>query len=463
MKTVQLKVDQEYVQGAGVVLGAKGSNLTTYIQVEFTEDWDALSKYVTTRDAKGLHPEVIVLTPLMLVPETERTYSFPVSGYAMGEEGLMSVTFTGYKVEDGNETTAVINTATAKLRVLPSDYSLMEDGSITPTIAQQLQAEIEEIKEDIAEAAHAKEYAESAEESAQAAAGSAQSADDMATLSRSYAKGDTNTREGEETDNAKHYSEQASNSADSASTSASDAADSATEAESWAKGGTNTREGEDTNNSEYFAGRAQYFAERAEQITGEHVEAFNGRTGQVAPEEGDYDISQITAEGAVEGQALTIDENGNIVASYPATASSHAIKDGSGTTMTQRTYLQFEGAEVEDDSSNNITRVEAQNIQKIVMPTASASLAGKLFQYIGNTGQNFTNGFYYRCVEVDGSYIWVQTDTQPRDSELVDIVEDLSQMVTENNSKALILDGDGGYFIDDGDYAILGNWRYKEV
>ena len=147
MKTVYLKVDEEYVDGAGKVAGAKGSSGSTDILVEFSPDWEALSKYATTRDAKGLHPEVIVLTELMKEPigeeEEERyAYRFSLTANAMSEEGHMSITFTGYEIEDGNETETIINTAIAKLRVLPSDYSEMDDGSVTPTIAQQLQSEM---------------------------------------------------------------------------------------------------------------------------------------------------------------------------------------------------------------------------------------------------------------------------------------------------------------------------------
>lgn len=48
-------------------------------------------------------------------------------------------------------------------------------------------------------------YSESASSSASSATASAESASDNATLSRSWAVGDTETREGEETDNSKYY------------------------------------------------------------------------------------------------------------------------------------------------------------------------------------------------------------------------------------------------------------------
>lgn len=57
-------------------------------------------------------------------------------------------------------------------------------------------------------------------------------------------------------------------------------------AESWAVGGTGARTGEDTNN-------AKYWAEQAEKaFTG--VSSFNGRTGDVTPQSGDYSYDQIS-------------------------------------------------------------------------------------------------------------------------------------------------------------------------
>ena len=115
--------------------------------------------------------------------------------------------------------------------------------------------------------------------SASSASTSATNASNSATEAKSYTKGGTGTRTGEDTDNAKYYKEQAdtsatnasasasnastsattaSNKATEASTSATNASNSATQAsdkatlsESYAKGGTGTRQGEDTDNAEY--------------------------------------------------------------------------------------------------------------------------------------------------------------------------------------------------------------------
>ena len=68
---------------------------------------------------------------------------------------------------------------------------------------------------------------------------------------------------------------------------------------SWAVGGTSTRYGEDTNNAKYWAEQAAYI------VTEGGVATFNGRTGAVVPESGDYTASQITRGTGTVETALT--------------------------------------------------------------------------------------------------------------------------------------------------------------
>ena len=88
-----------------------------------------------------------------------------------------------------------------------------------------------------------------------------------------------------------------------AETAAQGAAEDATLSKSWAVGGTGTRPGEDTNNAEYWAGQAAAAA-------GGGVMSFNGRTGTVMPEKGDYTASDVGA--APEGFGLGIDYGGSV-------------------------------------------------------------------------------------------------------------------------------------------------------
>lgn len=125
-------------------------------------------------------------------------------------------------------------------------------------------------------ASEASERASDAANSASAAATSAQTAQSAAGAAADAASV------------ASAAAEAASGSASQARESAAAAAESAASvdginktAQSWAVGGTGTREGEDTNN-------AKYWAEHAQQAAGGGVVSFNGRTGSVVPQAGDY-------------------------------------------------------------------------------------------------------------------------------------------------------------------------------
>ena len=147
-------------------------------------------------------------------------------------------------------------------------------------------------------------------ESASAAASSAK-------LAESWATGGTFARDDEDVNNAKYWAEyahtaeehvvEAENAVLSAETKALAAAEAAALSEthaatseshaetseqkaelseSWAVGGTGKREGEDTNNAKYWCEQAQGA------VAG--VASFNGRSGVVTPQSGDYSYDQIS-------------------------------------------------------------------------------------------------------------------------------------------------------------------------
>ena len=149
---------------------------------------------------------------------------------------------------------------------------------------------------------------------ADSASGSQDSAAAKAKEAESYAKGGTNSRDGEDTDNAKYYKElakssaqksddaadasesyahganssaqQAAQSADNSAAAALSASTYAKEAESYAKGGTNSRDGEDTDNAKYYKEQAENAAvslsgaiEKLDDIGGGPPLATNTETG----------------------------------------------------------------------------------------------------------------------------------------------------------------------------------------
>ena len=51
-----------------------------------------------------------------------------------------------------------------------------------------------------------------------------------------------------------------------------------------------------------------------------------------------------------------------------------------------------------------------------IIPPANASISGAIIEYIGVTNANYTNGYFYQCVESpvgSGTYVWVQKNVQP--------------------------------------------------
>jgi hypothetical protein len=53
-----------------------------------------------------------------------------------------------------------------------------------------------------------------------------------------------------------------------------------------------------------------------------------------------------------------------------------------------------------------------QTIQFSAMPTASADYLNRVAQYTGATTANYTNGYFYKCVENNGVYSWTNINVQ---------------------------------------------------
>ena len=147
----------------------------------------------------------------------------------------------------------------------------------------------------------AKTAAEAARDEAKAASASVQSAKTAAETARDEAKAASASVQSAKTaaEAARDEAKAASTSAQSAKTAASD---SSKLSESWAVGGTGTRTGEDTNNAKHWAMVAQGAA-------GGGVTSFNGRSGAVAPQKGDYTAAMVGADE--QGAAETVQDNLN--------------------------------------------------------------------------------------------------------------------------------------------------------
>lgn len=176
-RIIRCEVQNEFIRGAGQVIGAAGSHDDVELELTFSPMWDGTSKKIVWFDAVGENPVVTVLGTHLLVPGEDNVYRVPVPWEAKAVEGDMQLTIRGANTENGVETRAVV-AATACFRVLPAVWDPLAVESTEPAAGQadQLQQEIEKIKTDIADAAKAAGSAGAAAASAAAAAESASAA-----------------------------------------------------------------------------------------------------------------------------------------------------------------------------------------------------------------------------------------------------------------------------------------------
>ena len=79
--------------------------------------------------------------------------------------------------------------------------------------------------------------------------------------------------------------------------------------------------------------------------------------------------------------------------------------------------------------------VVPEKVQRSVIPQASEDEEGNIYQFVGTTDANYTNGYFYKCVSDGGNpatYSWERTDVQPGSS---------LPSQTGNAGKFLVTDG----------------------
>lgn len=81
---------------------------------------------------------------------------------------------------------------------------------------------------------------------------------------------------------------------------------------------------------------------------------------------------------------------------------------------------------------------EGQTIQVEELPTASADELGKIYQYIGATDANYTNGYFYKCTGAGEPvvYSWSQVDVQPAPEALPDQTGQSGKFLTTDGTDA---------------------------
>ena len=166
------------------------------------------------------------------------------------------------------------------------------------------------------------------------------------------------------------YIAQAKGYADQAAAYAS--SDYAKSAKSWAEGGTSSRYEEDTNNAKYWAQKAKEEADRsAASIAG--VATFNGRSGSVVPQSGDYPASMIPyGSGSVESTIGSLETAaGNSIVSIAKSGTSFVATKNDGTTQT------FSQENASTSAAGLMSAADKTKFDKITTTNVTAPLAAK--------------------------------------------------------------------------------------
>lgn len=182
-RKISLSIEDIYIKYAGEAFGATGSHNALTLRMIFGSAWDGTAKTAYFTDALGSASVSIVLGLDKLVGGA---YEVDVPSEALKYAGEATVTIKGV-LTSGDTTTKAITTAAGHFRVLDSELpeSVGNAGTITPSDKEQLQAEIDGLKnlftttKTAAEtaAANAKVSETNAKTSETAASGSASSAE----------------------------------------------------------------------------------------------------------------------------------------------------------------------------------------------------------------------------------------------------------------------------------------------
>ena len=169
-REIKLNVVGDYVRSSRHRAGVQGEGGVTALYVLFDRSWDGYTKKLVWYDAQAGNPVVRMLTTDLL--QADGSYLTTVPAEPLAFPGRCTLVVEGYK--DGTRA----RTAEIKLTVDASAHGA-DTNPVTPTQAEQLQAQIENIFNDIvlaAQAADAKEAARAAQAAAELAQQAAEKA-----------------------------------------------------------------------------------------------------------------------------------------------------------------------------------------------------------------------------------------------------------------------------------------------
>lgn len=151
-RVIPVAVTAEYIGGDGVTLGAAGSHNSVLIEYDFRSagpQWDDISgRYVLWTNPQGNSTNRINLGVSEKVEGYEGVYQAAPPADAMCVPGWAEMVVVGFTL-DGDKEVTKIKTEPSRFRVLPGSSRSADNEWIAPTVADQLQAEIEAVNDSL--------------------------------------------------------------------------------------------------------------------------------------------------------------------------------------------------------------------------------------------------------------------------------------------------------------------------
>jgi hypothetical protein len=154
-RIIEIEVNDEFITGSGVVIGAAGSHNDVVIRARFNENWVGLNIVAIFKDANGENPTAIpvVMSSVSTLKESDPEYEvheFTVPFGVKKYEGRVSLAFLGYNVaavvedeELAYTEEAVMSSGTSYFNVLQSDVIMADDLYPEANPGQQLHKDVD--------------------------------------------------------------------------------------------------------------------------------------------------------------------------------------------------------------------------------------------------------------------------------------------------------------------------------
>ena len=159
-RIIEVKVCGNHISKDNKYAGVSGEGNVTKLRITFDEGWDGYSKTVTFFDAHGNNPVKRIQGVDLIedITKDARTYLTPIPPEPLAIAGELTFVADGYL--DGKRQRSVADKLVIKESPITDDAG--EPTDPTPSQAEQIQGEIEKIKDDILNAVIAKNDAETA-------------------------------------------------------------------------------------------------------------------------------------------------------------------------------------------------------------------------------------------------------------------------------------------------------------